>query len=205
MKRKIHVLSVLLTVMVLRATQAQDRSANWGTSPEPGVWKVYYAPGTERIRDGQKLELTVTRNMLLVQSAHRKLLIPTEGITKMILDLSPRKLRDECLNVNWFENLWDARRKIAAWRVEYNEERPHSSLGYQTPAEFARQLSPLTGGKCRKIHRADAGQVRAKEYPRVFPSAAGQTGESSLSALIQLFSGSAAVKGMQEHNHESTS
>ena len=44
------------------------------------------------------------------------------------------KLRDECLNVSWFENLWDARRKIAAWQKEFNEERPHSSLGYQTPA-----------------------------------------------------------------------
>ena len=51
------------------------------------------------------------------------------------------KLRDECLNVNWFENLWDARRKIAAWQKEYNEERPHSSLDYQTPAAFARRLS----------------------------------------------------------------
>jgi putative transposase len=34
-------------------------------------------------------------------------------------------------------NLFDARRKIAAWRKEYNEERPHSSLGYKTPREFA--------------------------------------------------------------------
>ena len=51
------------------------------------------------------------------------------------------RLRDECLNVSWFENLWDARRKIAAWRKEYNEDRPHSSLGYQTPADFVRQLA----------------------------------------------------------------
>ena len=35
------------------------------------------------------------------------------------------------------ENLFDARRKIAAWKIEYNEERPHSSLGYRTPKEFA--------------------------------------------------------------------
>ena len=33
----------------------------------------------------------------------------------------------------------DARRKIAAWRKQYNEERPHSSLGYKTPSEFAAQ------------------------------------------------------------------
>src|SRR5579864_9121436 len=47
------------------------------------------------------------------------------------------KLREECLNLSWFQNLFDARRKIAAWRKEYNEERPHSSLGYRTPKEFA--------------------------------------------------------------------
>ena len=47
------------------------------------------------------------------------------------------RLREECLNLSWFQNLFDARRKIAAWRKEYNEERPHSSLGYKTPKEFA--------------------------------------------------------------------
>ena len=51
------------------------------------------------------------------------------------------RLRDECLTVSWFQNLFDARRKIAAWRTEYNEERPHSSLGYKTPKEFATQAA----------------------------------------------------------------
>lgn len=47
------------------------------------------------------------------------------------------KLRDECLNVSWFRNLFDARRKIGEWRNEYNQSRPHSSLGYATPCQFA--------------------------------------------------------------------
>jgi putative transposase len=47
------------------------------------------------------------------------------------------KLRDECLNTSWFWNLFDARRKISAWKTEYNSRRPHSSLGYLTPNEFA--------------------------------------------------------------------
>jgi putative transposase len=57
------------------------------------------------------------------------------------------RLRDECLNANWFRNLFDARAKIAAWRDEYNGERPHSSLGYRTPNEFAEILnsSVMTG------------------------------------------------------------
>jgi len=47
------------------------------------------------------------------------------------------RLREECLRVSWFQNLFDARRKIGAWRRDYNEERPHSSLEYRTPKEFA--------------------------------------------------------------------
>src|SRR5207237_4824586 len=47
------------------------------------------------------------------------------------------RLREECLNLSWFQNLFDARREIAGWRKEYNEQRPHSSLGYKTPNEFA--------------------------------------------------------------------
>lgn len=47
------------------------------------------------------------------------------------------KFRDECLNENWFLGVHDARRIIETFRREYNEERPHSSLGYRTPAEFA--------------------------------------------------------------------
>jgi putative transposase len=57
------------------------------------------------------------------------------------------RLRDECLNANWFRNLADARAKIGAWKDEYNGERPHSSLGYRTPNEFAEILksSVMTG------------------------------------------------------------
>ena len=54
------------------------------------------------------------------------------------------RLRDECLNANWFLNIVDAKDKIERWRVEYNDERPHSSLDYRTPAEFAKTCSELT-------------------------------------------------------------
>jgi len=53
------------------------------------------------------------------------------------------KLRDECLNPSWFGNLFEARVKIGAWKEEYNEERPHSSLGNLTPREFARRVASL--------------------------------------------------------------
>ena len=47
------------------------------------------------------------------------------------------KLRDECLNEHVFCSLAQARRIIEAWRIDYNTVRPHSSLGYLTPEEFA--------------------------------------------------------------------
>lgn len=45
--------------------------------------------------------------------------------------------RDECLNVNWFLSMEDAREKIEKWRRDYNEFRPHSSLEDLTPRQFA--------------------------------------------------------------------
>lgn len=48
------------------------------------------------------------------------------------------RLRDECLNENWFVSLDDARQKIEKWRNEYNNERPHSALNNLSPAEFIR-------------------------------------------------------------------
>jgi len=47
------------------------------------------------------------------------------------------RLRDECLNTHWFLSMKDARAKIESWRREYNEFRPHSSLGERTPSEVA--------------------------------------------------------------------
>ena len=46
------------------------------------------------------------------------------------------RLRDECLNENWFITLKDARAIIESWRVDYNEGRPHTSLRGLTPREF---------------------------------------------------------------------
>jgi putative transposase len=59
------------------------------------------------------------------------------------------KFRDECLNEHYFDSLAEARQLIAAWRDDYNQVRPHSSLGRIPPAAFA--------ARCRQ-HAADIGQ-----------------------------------------------
>jgi putative transposase len=78
------------------------------------------------------------------------------------------RLREECLRVSWFQNLFDAKRKIAAWRKEYNEERPHSSLGYLTPQEFAARETRSCG---KDAGQKTASLENAKERVSHFPTA----------------------------------
>ena len=47
------------------------------------------------------------------------------------------RLREECLNTHWFRNIEEAQREIDAWRKDYNETRPHRTLGGLTPNEYA--------------------------------------------------------------------
>ncbi len=50
------------------------------------------------------------------------------------------KLRDECLSREWFSSVKEAQVVIEGWRNFYNEQRPHSSLGYLTPLEFKSKM-----------------------------------------------------------------
>jgi putative transposase len=56
------------------------------------------------------------------------------------------RFRDECLNEHWFTSLNEARELIEKWRIFYNSERPHSSLNYKTPKEFADGLQIVISG-----------------------------------------------------------
>jgi putative transposase len=77
------------------------------------------------------------------------------------------KLRDECLNTSWFWNLFDARKKISAGKTEYNSRRPHSSLGYLTPDEFARRwkAASLSGKEGMAVDQPYQGDPDGLHYP----------------------------------------
>jgi putative transposase len=62
---------------------------------------------------------------------------PGKPIQNAFIESFNGRFREECLNEHVFVSLADARRKIEQWRIAYNQERPHSSLGYLTPHEFA--------------------------------------------------------------------
>jgi putative transposase len=61
---------------------------------------------------------------------------PGKPVENAYIESFNGKLRDECLNENWFITLKDARETIEAWRIDYNEFRPHSSLGDLSPVEY---------------------------------------------------------------------
>lgn len=61
------------------------------------------------------------------------------------------KFRDECLNREWFLNLRECQYVIESWRRHYNEVRPHSSLGYRTPAETINRVEASGSAPLRQL------------------------------------------------------
>jgi len=70
---------------------------------------------------------------------------PGEPTDNCFVETFNGALRDECLNVHWFETLKEAQARIEAWRLDYNESRPHQGLADRTPAEFAAHAKELDG------------------------------------------------------------
>ena len=91
------------------------------------------------------------------------------------------KFRDECLSLEWFRSRAEAKVVIESWRRHYNEVRPHSSLGYLTPAEFVTKIEeqdaasePATGrtaavcgASALRPVASPSRKGQAKEEPRV--------------------------------------
>ena len=63
---------------------------------------------------------------------------PGKPVENAFIESFNGRLRDECLNVHQFTSIEEAQAKIEAWRVDYNQRRPHGSLGHLTPDEYAR-------------------------------------------------------------------
>jgi len=100
------------------------------------------------------------------------------------------RFRDECLNANWFLTLADAKTKIEARRRKHSAQRPHSSLGYLAPEEFAARrfyradvgprgfkrnpLAPHPDARCPRGHHDEARCQRVLKLRLVEKSAAGQ-------------------------------
>jgi len=69
---------------------------------------------------------------------------PGKPVQNAFVESFHGRLRDECLDQHWFLGLADARRTVEAWRRDYNQARPHSTLGYRSPEEFRRGFDAAT-------------------------------------------------------------
>ena len=83
------------------------------------------------------------------------------------------KFRDECLSLEWFRSRAEAKIVIEAWRKHYNEVRPHSSLGYLTPAEFVARLKQNDAALVPATGRAAAVDGASAPRPVASPSRKG--------------------------------
>ncbi len=117
-------------------------------------------PGQIRSDNGSEFTSRVLEQWASEQGIRRHYIQPGRPMENGYVESFNGRLRDECLNENWFRSLAEARQTIEAWRQDYNQCRPHSALGYRTPEEFAKTSS----GDCGK----DGGQAALENASR-FP------------------------------------
>jgi putative transposase len=108
----------------------------------------------DRLADVRGLPLSITvdhgpefEGQVLDEWAYRrgvqlKFIRPGKPVENAYIESFNGRFRDECLNEHWLLTMAHARRVIESWRIEYNTERPHSSLGDLTPEEFAAAQNP---------------------------------------------------------------
>jgi len=85
------------------------------------------------------------------------------------------KFRDECLSLEWFRSRAEAKVVIETWRQHFNTVRPHSSLGYLTPAEFVARLKSQDAASVPATGRTAAVCGASALHPVATPSRKGQS------------------------------
>jgi putative transposase len=116
------------------------------------------APQSITVDNGTEFASKAMDHWAYKNGVHLDFIRPGRPVENGYIESFNGRLRDECLNVEMFFSVADARQKLALWRQDYNHHRPHSSLADRTPAEFAATIS---GGN-------DADYVRLENASR-FP------------------------------------
>jgi putative transposase len=105
--------------------------------------ELHGIPDVIRVDNGSEFTSRVVDSWAYEHGIKLEFIRPGKPIENAFIESFNGKFRDECLNENWFISLDDARRKIEAYRTDYNEVRPHSSLDNLTPNEFTRSITGL--------------------------------------------------------------
>jgi len=95
------------------------------------------APAFLRSDNGPEFVSKALLSWIVTQGIGTALIEPGKPWQNGVAESFNGKFRDECLSLEWFRSRAEAKVIIETWRRHYNEVRPHSSLGYLTPNEFA--------------------------------------------------------------------
>jgi putative transposase len=114
--------------------------------------------------NGPEFTSQVMDNWAYEQEIKLQFIEPGKPVQNAYVESFNGKFRDECLNEHWFVDLEDARWIIEAWRVDYNQVRPHSSLGNLTPSEFVATAVPH-GGRLEGEPSSSPNQVTHSTMP----------------------------------------
>ncbi len=94
-------------------------------------------PGSITVDNGPEFVSKALDRWAYRRSVELCFIRPGKPIENAFIESFNGTLRDDCLNAHWFASLGEARIVLESWRREYNDERPHTSLGGLTPSEFA--------------------------------------------------------------------
>jgi len=95
-------------------------------------------PKTIRVDNGPEFISKVLDHWAFLNRVELDFSRPGKPTDNAFIEAFNGRLRDECLNENWFLSMDDAREKVRSWRKEYNSHRPHGALGNLSPEEFAK-------------------------------------------------------------------
>lgn len=100
---------------------------------------IHGYPGSIRVDNGPEFKGQHFQQWAEQREIYIDYIEPGKPTDNAFVESFNGKFRDECLNEHWFLNLKQAQEVIDNWRIEYNEVRPHSSLGNKTPYEFVKE------------------------------------------------------------------
>ncbi len=141
--RKIRILNILdeytrehLWMVVERSIKATDvvEALEW-------LFVTRGVPGHIRSDNGPEFVAKAVKGWLEANKVDTIYIEPGSPWENAYIESFHDKMRGECLRASEFETVAAARAEVWQWREDYNQRRPHSSLGYLTPAEYAAQAA----------------------------------------------------------------
>jgi putative transposase len=111
-----------------RVSQVLDRVLSQGRSPR-----------SITVDHGTEFQSRALEDWAYRRGVQLDFIRPGKPVENAFIESFNGRLRDECLNVHQFASLAEGQSIIETWRLDYNQRRPHSSLGHLTPNEFVGQ------------------------------------------------------------------